>query len=265
MAEKKRLDVYLYEKGMADSREKAKALVIAGEVFVDGRMCDKPSFALTEEHSVTVKQADGFVSRGGKKLEKALKCFEIDLCGRIAVDVGASTGGFTDCMLKNGARFVYAVDAGRGQLAWSLRQDERVCVMERTNARHLKRGMFERQISFAAIDVSFISLRLILPSLTEVLTPPFEIVALIKPQFEAGRENVGKKGVVRDPQVHEQVIRGVVGFAQGIGLAVCGATYSPITGPEGNIEYLAYYKDSGDCAHIDIAALVQQARLGVNQ
>lgn len=263
MAEKKRIDVYLHESGMAESRERAKALVIAGEVFVDGLRCDKPSFTLSDGQSVTVREADAFVSRGGKKLEKALECFDIDLSGRTAIDVGASTGGFTDCMLKRGAAYVYAVDVGHGQLAWSLRQDSRVSVMERTNARFLKREMFDREISFASVDVSFISLKLILPALKEVLTPPYEIAALIKPQFEAGRENVGKKGVVRDPQVHEQVIGDILGFARQTGLAVCGATYSPIKGPEGNIEYLAYFKSGGASVDVDVEALVADAKPGV--
>ncbi len=261
MAEKKRIDVYLYENGMAESREKAKALVIAGVVFVAGQRCDKPSFIVGEGQDVSVKCKDDFVSRGGKKLEKAIECFNIDLIGKTAIDVGASTGGFTDCMLRHGAEYVYAVDVGHGQLAWSLRQDGRVRVMERTNARYLKRQMFDRLISFASIDVSFISLKLILPSVKEVITPPFEIAALIKPQFEAGKEKVGKKGVVRDPQVHAQVIREILDFAKSIGLCFCGLTYSPIKGPEGNIEYLAYFRDGGESIECDIDELTHTAQL----
>ncbi len=259
MAEKKRLDVYLFESEMAESREKAKALIMAGEVFVDGNRCDKPSFTVNDGQSVVVKEASAFVSRGGKKLEKALSEFNIDLTGKTAIDVGASTGGFTDCMLKSGALFVYAVDVGHGQLAWSLRQDSRVKVMERTNARYLKRDMFEREINFASVDVSFISLKLILPVLAQILTPPYEIAALIKPQFEAGKEKVGKKGVVRDPEVHTQVIADITDFAKIKGFVVCGITYSPIKGPEGNIEYLAYFKDQGISTQYDIAAVVARA------
>ncbi|MGE5495449.1 MAG: TlyA family RNA methyltransferase [Burkholderiales bacterium] len=263
MAEKKRIDVYLFENGFAESREKAKALVIAGAVYVDGQRCDRPSSPIGEGQVVTVKKAEGYVSRGGKKLEKALECFDIDIRGITAVDVGASTGGFTDCMLQHGAEFVYAVDVGHGQLAWSLRQDSRVCVMEHCNARYLKREMFDKDVRFASIDVSFISLKLILPALIDALTAPFGIVALIKPQFEAGRENVGKKGVVRDKNVHENVIAGILEFARGLGLAVCGLSYSPIKGPEGNIEYLAYFKSEGESADVDIKAVVEQAHINV--
>ena len=260
MAVKKRLDIYLAENGMADSREKAKALVISGAVFVDGQRCDKPSYTLSGGQKVTLKAGEEFVSRGGKKLKKAIESFDIDLNGKNAIDVGASTGGFTDCMLKNGAAYVYAVDVGHGQLAWTLRQDSRVCVMERQNARYLEPGMFERDISFASIDVSFISLRLILPALTNVLHPPYTIAALIKPQFEAGRDKIGKKGVVRDKAVHIEVIRGVLDFAANMGLAVCGLTYSPIKGPEGNIEYLVCLRDKDDTdKDIDIAQVVENA------
>lgn len=264
MAEKNRIDVYLYENGMADSREKAKALVIAGAVYINGQRCDKPSFIVTEGQGVTLKKAQDFVSRGGKKLEKAITFFDIDLSGAVAIDVGASTGGFTDCMLQHGAEFVYAVDVGHGQLAWALRQDNRVRVMEHCNARYLKRDMFDRDITFASIDVSFISLKLILPALVDILTAPYSIVALIKPQFEAGKENVGKKGVVRDGGVHRDVINSVLEFAKQIGLSVCGLTYSPIKGPEGNIEYLAYLKSGGESAAVDIGAVVEQAHHSVD-
>ncbi|HEX3073840.1 MAG TPA: TlyA family RNA methyltransferase [Ignavibacteriales bacterium] len=265
MAEKKRIDVYLFEQGIADSREKAKALIIAGEVYVDGQRCDKPSSTLGEGQSITVRKAHDYVSRGGKKLEKAIKSFDIDLKDKVAIDVGASTGGFTDCMLQNGAKYVYAVDVGHGQLAWSLRQDSRVCVMEHTNARYLTQDMFDRDIAFASIDVSFISLKLILPSLKNVLTAPYSIAALIKPQFEAGKDKVGKKGVVRDKDVHIDVISEVLSFAQGIGLSLYGLTYSPIKGPEGNIEYLAYFKSEGESISADIDNVVQEAHLNANQ
>lgn len=262
MAEKKRIDVYLSENGLAESREKARALIIAGEVSVDGKMCSKASTIVTPKQNVTVKQNDAFVSRGGKKLEKAISSFQMDLKGLTAIDVGASTGGFTDCMLRSGAVYVYAVDVGYGQLAWRLRQDSRVCVMERQNARYLEPQMFDRQIRFASIDVSFISLKLILPAVTKILTPPFTIVALIKPQFEAGRGLVGKKGVVRDKNVHSDVIRGVLDFAQESGLSVCGLDYSPIKGPEGNIEYLACFSDSGETVAPDVRVVVDAAHEG---
>lgn len=259
MSDKKRIDVYMHENGLAESREKAKSLVMAGAVLVDGRRCDKPSSMVKEEQEVTVKQQDEFVSRGGKKLKKAVECFDLDLSGKVAIDVGASTGGFTDCMLQNGAVYVYSVDVGYGQLAWRLRQDKRVCVMERQNARYLEKSMFDKDISFASIDVSFISLRLILPALKQVMTPPYTIAALIKPQFEAGKEKVGKKGVVRDKTVHKDVIQGIIDFAATAGFTVCGLDYSPIKGPEGNIEYLVCLSDSGENTNIEIAEVVNNA------
>ncbi len=262
MTDKKRIDIYLYENGYAESREKARALIMAGDVSVDGRVCDKASVMVAGGAQISVKSSDAFVSRGGKKLEKAVQSFNIDLSGVTAIDVGASTGGFTDCMLKHGAAYVYAVDVGYGQLAWRLRQDSRVCVMERQNARYLERGMFDKNPSFASIDVSFISLKLILPAVSQVLSAPFTIAALIKPQFEAGRENVGKKGVVREKSVHIDVIRGILDFAAETGLVVCGLDYSPIKGPEGNIEYLACFKDSGAAVQPDIAGIVDAAHEG---
>ncbi len=262
MAEKMRIDVYLHEKGLAESREKARALIMAGDVSIDGQMCAKASATVADGQQVTVKQNDAFVSRGGKKLQKAIDSFGLSLSGVTAIDVGASTGGFTDCMLREGAAFVYAVDVGYGQLAWRLRQDSRVCVMERQNARYLEPKMFDRPIGFASIDVSFISLKLILPAVKNILTPPFVIAALIKPQFEAGRDFVGKKGVVRDKKVHMDVIRNVLAFAADSGLTVCGLDYSPIKGPEGNIEYLACLRDSGEPAAPDIASMVDAAHEG---
>jgi 23S rRNA (cytidine1920-2'-O)/16S rRNA (cytidine1409-2'-O)-methyltransferase len=259
MAEKQRIDVYLHEKGLAESREKARALIMAGEVSIDGQVCCKASATVTDGQQVTVKQSEQFVSRGGKKLQKAIHSFGLDLTGVTAIDVGASTGGFTDCMLKCGAEFVYAVDVGYGQLAWALRQDSRVRVMERCNARYLEPQMFDRPVSFASIDVSFISIKLILPALATVLTPPFTIAALIKPQFEAGREFVGKKGVVRDKKVHADVICGILSFAERNGLVVCGLDFSPIKGPEGNIEYLACFCDKGESVSPDIAFVVDAA------
>ena len=257
--EKMRIDVYLVERGHAESREKARSLVMAGAVLVDGRVCDKPGIMVSEKQSIFVRLSNEFVSRGGKKLQKALGSFCINLSGKVAIDVGASTGGFTDCMLRSGAAFVYAVDVGYGQLAWRLRQDERVCVMERQNARYLEPGMFDKPINFASIDVSFISLKLILPSVMRVMSAPYSIAALIKPQFEAGRERVGKKGVVRDKAVHLDVISDILSFAQGLGLVVCGLDFSPIRGPEGNIEYLICLKDSGPSSPFDVTQVVESA------
>jgi 23S rRNA (cytidine1920-2'-O)/16S rRNA (cytidine1409-2'-O)-methyltransferase len=265
MAMKKRLDVYLHEQGFAESRERAKALVIAGNVYINGQRCDKPSAVISDEQNIRVKKPQDYVSRGGKKLEKALTSFNIDVDGKVAIDVGASTGGFTDCMLQRGAKFVYAVDVGHGQFAWSLRQDGRVRVLERVNARHLSRDMFEMDINFASIDVSFISLKLIIPAVIEVLTKPFGIVTLIKPQFEAGKENVGKKGVVRDKYIHADVIRDIVEFAESKGVCTCGLTYSPIKGPEGNIEYLAYFRDGGTDMSPDIGDIVEQAHKSLSR
>lgn len=256
---KKRIDVYLFEAGLAPSREKARLLIMAGEVSVNGIKCIKPSLIVPEGAQVLVKQSDDYVSRGGRKLQKALDVFNLDIRGKTAIDIGASTGGFTDCMLKYGVQYVYAVDVGYGQLAWRLRQDSRVCVMERQNARYLTRDMFDRPIQFSSIDVSFISLKLILPAVTKILSPPFAIAALIKPQFEAGRGSVGKKGVVRDKSVHVNVIEGVLKFSQRIGLCVCGLDYSPIRGPEGNIEYLVCLKDSGADTVPDIMRIVETA------
>lgn len=259
---KKRIDVYLHDNGLVQSREKARLLVMAGAVLVNGAPCNKPSFMVAEDSEVIVRKTEEFVSRGGKKLQKALRAFDISIDGLTAIDVGASTGGFTDCMLKSGAAFVYAVDVGYGQLAWSLRQDNRVKVMERQNARHLEPSMFETPAQFASIDVSFISLKLILPALQRVLKTPFTIVALIKPQFEAGRGSVGKKGVVRDKAVHIDVINGILEFSKSLNLCVCGLDYSPIKGPEGNIEYLACLRDCGTEMDIDIAKTVEEAHLG---
>ena len=261
MAEKKRLDVYLAENGLAESREKARALIMAGAVAVDGMTVTKPAETVVEGQQVTVRGGDDFVSRGGHKLEKAIDSFDIDLSGMVCIDVGASTGGFTDCMLQRGASFVYAVDVGYGQLAWRLRQDERVKVMERTNARYLETEMFERPASFASIDVSFISLKLILPALKRVLAPPYAIAALIKPQFEAGRGKVGKHGVVRDADTHIEVIENVLSAARDMGFSVRGLDFSPIKGPQGNIEYLAYLADSGEDAAPDAAVVVKQAHV----
>lgn len=238
---KERLDVILYNRGFFESREKAKAAVMAGMVYVNGERCDKPGLSFDPGCEIEIKgNPIPYVSRGGLKLDKAIKEFGITLEGLTCVDVGASTGGFTDVMLKNGAAKVYAVDVGYGQLAWELRNDPRVVCMERTNFRYVTSEQIKEPIDFGSADVSFISLKLILPPLKTLLKPEGRVVCLIKPQFEAGREKVGKKGVVRDPKVHEEVINEVIRSATEMGFSVMGLTWSPITGPEGNIEYLLY-------------------------
>lgn len=240
---KKRLDVMMVERGLAESREKAKAIIMSGIVYVDNEKEDKAGSTFAEEVQIEVRgKTLAYVSRGGLKLEKAMQVFPIKLDGKVCMDVGASTGGFTDCMLQNGAVKVYSVDVGHGQLAWKLRQDERVVCMEKTNIRYVKPEDIEELVSFASVDVSFISLSKVLPPLRELLTEEGEVVCLIKPQFEAGREKVGKKGVVRDRKVHEEVIRDVLGFADANGFEVLGLDYSPVKGPEGNIEYLMHIR-----------------------
>ena len=244
--EKKRLDVLLVERGLASSREKAKALIMAGIVYVNQNKEDKAGASFDpEEAQIEVRGAAlPYVSRGGLKLEKALKVFPIDLTDRVCMDIGASTGGFTDCMLQNGAARVYSIDVGYGQLDWKLRSDPRVVCMEKTNFRYVKpEDLGDGPApSFASVDVSFIGLDKILPAAMQILTPGAEMVCLIKPQFEAGRDKVGKKGVVRDRKVHEEVVRDVTAMAAGLGFEVLGLDYSPIRGPEGNIEYLMHLK-----------------------
>ena len=238
---KKRLDVLLVEHGLADSRQKAQAMIMAGQVYAGERRCDKAGQTLDEETVLEVRgQTMPYVSRGGLKLEKAMKSFPITMKDKIAADIGASTGGFTDCMLKNGASKVYAVDVGYGQLAWAIRNDPRVVCLERTNARYLTREQIPEPLDFASVDVSFISLGLILPALRPLLKEGGEVAALVKPQFEAGREKVGKKGVVRDPAVHLEVLEQFLRQAEQSGFSVKGLDFSPIRGPEGNIEYLGY-------------------------
>lgn len=239
---KERLDVVLVERGFFDTREKAKKNIMAGLVFVNNNRVDKCGEKISKDAVIDVKgEAIPYVSRGGLKLEKAINEFDLKLSDKISMDVGASTGGFTDCMLQNGAKKVFAIDVGYGQFAWKLRTDERVVCMERTNIRYVKEEDLGNLIDFSSIDVSFISLRLVLPVVKSLLSTEGEIVALIKPQFEAGREKVGKKGVVRDPLVHKEVISTIIFFANSIGLYLKGLTFSPIKGPEGNIEYLAYF------------------------
>jgi len=236
-----RLDVVLYERGLAKSREKARALIMAGVVYVDGVRVDKAGAAVAEDAPIEVREDPiPFVSRGGLKLQKATEIFPIDLTGMICADIGASTGGFTDCMLQHGAKQVYAIDVGYGQLDWSLRNDARVAVMERTNARYMEPAWFAQPLDFASIDVSFISLSKMLPPLHACLRENGGVVALIKPQFEAGRSEVGKNGVVRDAKVHAEVCRRVLLMAMEAGYHVRGLSFSPITGPKGNIEFLVW-------------------------
>ncbi len=239
---KERLDVLLVNRGLAESREKAKAVIMAGQVYVNGSREDKAGSTFDPEKSqIEVRgHALPYVSRGGLKLEKAVHCFGLSFEGMTCLDIGASTGGFTDCMLQNSAEKVYAVDVGRGQLAWKLRQDPRVICMEKTNFRYVTREQIPEEIDFASADVAFISLKLILEPARALMKDGACMVCLIKPQFEAGREKVGKKGVVRDKSVHIEVIRMIIDYALSIGFSIKGLDYSPIRGPEGNIEYLLY-------------------------
>lgn len=247
MQKKTRLDVAVFEQGYAPSREKAKALIMAGIVYVNNQKVDKAGFELKEGDVLEVRgKTLQYVSRGGLKLEKAMQEFPIILEGKICMDVGASTGGFTDCMLQNGAVKVYSVDVGYGQLAWKLRIDERVVNLERTNFRYATREQIPDEIDFASVDVSFISLKHILPNLNTLLAPDGQAVCLIKPQFEAGKEKVGKKGVVRDLNVHLEVVENVINLAVENGFSVMGLQFSPIKGPEGNIEYLIYLNKSAN-------------------
>lgn len=255
---KKRLDILLVERGMAESRQRAQAVIMSGQVYVKGQKVDKAGTAVEESAPIEVRgQTLAYVSRGGLKLEKAMKIWPITLHGCICGDIGASTGGFTDCMLQNGAEKVYAVDVGYGQLAWSLRSDARVICLERTNARYLTHEQVPDELDFASVDVSFISLKLILPALRGLLKPTGQVVCLIKPQFEAGREKVGKKGVVRDPAVHLEVLEQFLINAHEADFSVKGVTFSPIRGPEGNIEYLGHLTaGAGEPWSGDLKALV---------
>lgn len=244
---KERLDVLLVNQGLAPSREKAKAIIMSGNVYVNGQKEDKAGTMFDEKALIEVKGSSlKYVSRGGLKLEKAMENFDITLAGKVCMDVGASTGGFTDCMLQNGAVKVYSVDVGHGQLAWKLRQDERVVCMEKTNIRYVTPDEIEEPVEFASIDVSFISLTKVLLPVKNLLTPDGQIACLIKPQFEAGREKVGKKGVVRDKAVHEEVIQMVSDYAISIGFELLNLEFSPIKGPEGNIEYLLHLQNHVD-------------------
>ena len=249
MSDKMRLDVAVFERGLAETREKAKALIMAGSVYLNGQKALKGGTAAKDTEIIEVRGAvNPYVSRGGLKLHKAVQNFGLSLEGCVCMDIGASTGGFTDCMLSNGAAKVYAIDVGYGQLAWKLRCDERVVNMERTNFRYVTHEQIPEQVDFASVDVSFISLRKILPVMRELLRDGGRAVCLIKPQFEAGRENVGKKGVVRDRAVHESVVASITEFAVESGFNVCNVDFSPIKGPEGNIEYLMLVEKSDSAA-----------------
>ncbi|MCI6085347.1 TlyA family RNA methyltransferase [Selenomonas sp.] len=265
-----RLDQLLVDRGLATSRERAKRRIMAGEVLVDEQKIDKAGTMVKPEAKIRLLGEDlPYVSRGGLKLEKAMKTFGVTLTDKVAADIGASTGGFTDCMLQNGARKVFAIDVGYGQLAWKLRTDARVVNMERTNIRYVTQDDLGEPIDFASIDVAFISLDKVLPVAKELLTETGELVALIKPQFEAGREHVGKKGVVRDPKIHESVIENVVALARGLAFVTKALTFSPVKGPEGNIEYLIWLTKDADAADGipdgRIAAVVAEAHAALDK
>ncbi|MBR1571596.1 MAG: TlyA family RNA methyltransferase [Lachnospiraceae bacterium] len=269
---KERLDVLLVNRGLAPSREKAKTMIMEGNVFVDGQREDKPGTGFNTEVDIEVRgNTLKYVSRGGLKLEKAMSHFDITLEDKICMDIGASTGGFTDCMLQNGASKVYSVDVGYGQFAWKLRQDPRVVCMEKTNIRYVTPEDIDDKLDFASVDVSFISLTKILQPAYELLNDGGEMVCLIKPQFEAGREKVGKKGVVRDPAVHREVINKVIDFALENKFNVLNLEYSPIKGPEGNIEYLVHIKKTNETGNIvdtekvDVDAVVTAAHSSLDK
>ena len=243
---KERLDVMLLGKGLCDSRSKAQALIMEGLVFVNGQRVDKPGAAVDPEAQIELRgNACPYVSRGGLKLEKALAFFRVDPTGLVCSDSGASTGGFTDCLLQKGAKKVYAIDVGYGQLAWKIRNDPRVVVMERTNIRYVTPDMLEEPLDLSVVDVSFISLGLVLPVIRQLLGPGGQVLCLIKPQFEAGRDKVGKKGVVRDPETHREVLEAFLTTARDLGFTVMGLTHSPVKGPEGNIEFLGHLTLAG--------------------
>lgn len=255
---KVRLDQLVFDLGFTESRERAKTTIMSGLVFVNGQRADKPGTPVSPDSSIEVRgEAMPFVSRGGYKLDKALKVFPIDPAGLRCIDCGASTGGFTDVLLQHGAQLVYAVDVGYGQLAWKLRNDERVINLERTNLRYITEEQIPELLDLAVMDVSFISIKLVLPAVKNLLKPDADIVCLIKPQFEAGRDEVGKKGVVRDAAVHKEVIQSILDFAPTAGLSVRGLDFSPIKGPEGNIEYICHMKNSSEpSVRPDVDAIV---------
>ena len=254
-----RLDALLAERGLADSLEHAKAVIMSGSVFIGGQRADKAGMQVGVDADVQVRERKQYVSRGGVKLERALGFFGVSPSGKVCIDCGASTGGFTDCLLKNGARFVYAIDVGYGQLAWSIRNDPRVIAMERTNIRHVTAGLFAKEPELAAIDLSFISLAIVLPVMRDLLTQDGQVLCLIKPQFEADREKVEKKGVVRSPDTHMDVLEAFLHNAAKSGFCVKGLTYSPVRGPEGNIEYLGWLRCQGDSDVVDVAEIVSES------
>lgn len=258
---KTRLDQLVFDRGFTESRERAKTTVMSGHVFVNGQRADKPGMPVSEDAVIELRgEALPFVSRGGYKLDKALKVFPVDPAGKICIDCGASTGGFTDVLLQHGAAKVYSVDVGYGQLAWKLRSDERVVNMERTNLRYVTQEQIPEKLDLAVMDVSFISIRLVLPAVKALLKDGADLICLIKPQFEAGREEVGKKGVVRDEAVHREVVQQILDFAPTIGLSVLGLDFSPIKGPEGNIEYICHMVNTQDISReIDVAAVVARS------
>ena len=257
---KRRLDQIIYERSLAESREKAKALIMEGIVFVNGKKEDKAGAQISEDSVIEIRGNPlPYVSRGGLKLEKALSSFHVDPKDRICIDCGASTGGFTDVLLQKKAKLVYAVDVGYGQLAWKLRNDPRVVNLERTNVRYINREIIPDPIELAVMDASFISLKLLLPPVSALLAENAEIICLIKPQFEAGKENVGKKGVVRDKETHCSVIRDIIDFVPSIGLYPVGLDYSPIRGPEGNIEYLCHLRNTFAEYMLDVDSVVDRS------
>ena len=256
---KVRLDQLVFDRGFTESRERAKTTIMSGLVFVNGQRVDKPGMAIDPEAMIEVRgDALPFVSRGGYKLDKALNVFPIDPTGKVCIDCGASTGGFTDVLLQHGAKRVYAVDVGYGQLAWKLRQNERVVNLERTNLRYISAEQIPEPIELAVMDVSFISIRLVIPAIKALLVPDADYVCLIKPQFEAGRDEVGKKGVIRDAAVHERVVQEIIDFVPTVGMSVMGLDYSPIKGPEGNIEYICHVKNTPNrSVPLDVQAVVR--------
>ena len=261
MKHKQRLDLLMTERGLCDSRSRAQALIMSGAVFVDGQKCDKAGTPVADDAAVEVRgETCPFVSRGGLKLEKALREFGVDPTGYVCSDSGASTGGFTDCLLQKGAKKVFAIDVGYGQLAWALRTDPRVVCMERTNIRYVTPEDLGEPLDLSVVDVSFISLRLVLPAVQKLLKPTGQVLCLIKPQFEAGKDKVGKKGVVREKSTHVEVLEQFLGLADELGFTVRNLTFSPVKGPEGNIEFLGHLSmQSADVERPDVAALVDAA------
>jgi 23S rRNA (cytidine1920-2'-O)/16S rRNA (cytidine1409-2'-O)-methyltransferase len=265
MPRKRRLDIALVERGLAPSRAAAQRLILAGQVLVNDRLLDKPATSVSEDARIEIKEGLRYVSQGGLKLEKALHEFRIEVRDTVCLDVGASTGGFTDCLLQQGARRVYAVDVGKGQLDWKLRKDPRVVVLEGVNARYLRPEQIGERVDLAAVDVSFISVKKILPALMPIVKPSGDLIVLVKPQFEAGREDVRRGGVVKDPQVHRRVLEDLARFTKELEISVVNAAYSPIRGPAGNIEFLLHLvNEPGRARGIDWEGLVAEAHLSLS-